>query len=221
MPVALPTLEDQAQLTSRVLAVLRDAIAEGRLAPGERIKQELIARDLGVSRTPVREALHLLESEGLIQLIPRRGAIVQALTRADVVDLCELRLVLEPHAAANAAERATPRERRDVTKLAVETAKSGGDAFATNRAFHAALCAPCGNRMLMKSLDGIWSHYSALRLFNEQTRTAHAFIVIGREHAEIGDAFASGEAARVRTLVHDHIRAAGDDVLARLTEETL
>ena len=87
-------------------AALREAITSGRLPPDARIKQEQIAAELGVSRTPVREALHLLEREGLVRLVPRRGAIVQGFTAADVRELYELRELLEPAAAALATARA-------------------------------------------------------------------------------------------------------------------
>src|SRR6185295_11391540 len=117
-PVPLPALDDQQQLTDRVHAALREAITSGRLAPDARIKQEQIAAELGVSRTPVREALHLLEREGLVRLVPRRGAIVQGFTAADVRELYELRELLEPAAAALATVRATPEERRAVQRLA-------------------------------------------------------------------------------------------------------
>ena len=212
----LPPLDDQAQLTGRVHAVLRDAIVSGRLVPGARIKQELVARDLGVSRTPVREALHLLESDGLVQLIPRRGAVVQALTHDDARDLCEMRLWLEPEAAALGAERATPRERREIERLAERTRARSADAFSLNRDFHHGLCAASQNRILLRTLDGIWSQHAALRLFIWQTEPADAFARMGREHDAIAAAFSKGDATRVRELVHEHIRAAGDEVLARI-----
>ena len=193
----------------------------GRLAPGARIKQELVARDLGVSRTPVREALHLLESDGLVQLIPRRGAVVQPLTHDDARDLCEMRLWLEPDAAAIGAERATLQERRDVRRLAERTAARGSEAFPVNRDFHRALCQASRNRILLRTLDGIWSQHAALRLFAWQTEQADAYARMSEEHAEIADAFADGDAPRVRRLVHDHIRAAGDEVLARIPNKEL
>jgi len=116
MPLA--ALDDQQQLTDRVCAALREAITSGRLAPEERIKQERIAAELGVSRTPVREALHLLEREGLVRLVPRRGAIVQGFTAADVRELYELREALESQSARLCAARATPPQRLELKRLA-------------------------------------------------------------------------------------------------------
>ena len=116
MPLA--ALDDQQQLTDRVLVALREAITSGRLPADARIKQEQIAAELGVSRTPVREALVLLEQEGLVRLVPRRGALVQGFTAADVRELYELRELLEPAAAALATARATEADRETVQRLA-------------------------------------------------------------------------------------------------------
>ena len=203
MPLA--ALDDQQQLTDRVCAALREAITSGRLAPEERIKQERIAAELGVSRTPVREALHLLEREGLVRLVPRRGAIVQGFTAADVRELYELRELLEPAAA----------ERRGVQRLARLTDRPSGG-FAPNRDFHHALCAPCGNGLIMRTLDSVWKHPAAEGLFAYQTLPPGAVGRLAAEHEAIALAFAEGDAARVRALVHDHVRAAGSDALKRL-----
>jgi DNA-binding GntR family transcriptional regulator len=213
MPLA--ALEDQQQLTDRVHAALREAITSGRLEPGARVKQEQIAAELGVSRTPVREALHLLEREGLIRLVPRRGAIVQGFTAADVRELYELRELLEPAAAELATVRATRDERQAVQRLAGLTDRRSGG-FAPNRDFHHALCAPCRNGLIMRTLDSVWTHRAAEGLFAYQTLPAGAIERLAVEHAAIAQAFSDADAARVRALVHDHVRAAGSDALERL-----
>jgi len=213
MPLA--ALDDQQQLTDRVHAALREAITSGRLAPDERIKQEQVAAELGVSRTPVREALHLLEREGLVRLVPRRGALVQGFTAADVRELYELRELLEPAAAELATRRASGEERQTVARLARLTDRRNGG-FAPNRDFHHALCAPCGNGLIMRTLDSVWTHRAAEGLFAYQTLPAGAVERLASEHREIARAFAEADAARVRALVHDHVRAAGSDALERL-----
>jgi DNA-binding GntR family transcriptional regulator len=213
--VPLAALDDQQQLTDRVHAALREAITSGRLPAHARIKQEQVAAELGVSRTPVREALHLLESEGLVRLIPRRGALVLGFTAADVRELYELRELLEPAAAELAATRASDDERTDVARLATLT-KRRDDAFGSNRDFHHALCAPCGNGLVMRTLDSVWTHRAAPGLFFYQAAPAGAVERMAAEHAEIALAFAAADAARVRALVHDHIRGAGEDALERL-----
>ncbi|HET6174599.1 MAG TPA: GntR family transcriptional regulator [Gaiellales bacterium] len=211
----LSALDDQQQLTDRVCAALREAITTGRLEPDARIKQEQIAAELGVSRTPVREALHLLEREGLVRLVPRRGAIVQGFTAADVRELYELRELLEPAAAGLATVRAGADERLEVQHLARLTARQS-DGFAPNRDFHHALCAPCGNGLIMRTLDSVWTHRAAEGLFTYQTLPSGAVEQLAAEHDAIAIAFAAADAARVRALVHDHVRAAGSDALERL-----
>jgi DNA-binding GntR family transcriptional regulator len=86
--------------------LLRNAILDGTLAPGQRLKEEELARSLGISRTPVREALVMLQAEGLIEAAPNRGAIVRSHNAEELDDLYQLRALLEGHAARRAAVHA-------------------------------------------------------------------------------------------------------------------
>jgi DNA-binding GntR family transcriptional regulator len=88
--------------------LIREAIIEGRLEPGRRLKEEELARELGISRTPIREALLVLQSEDLVVATPNRGATVKVHEAHDLHDLYELRALLEGHASRRAAERITP-----------------------------------------------------------------------------------------------------------------
>src|SRR5207247_11200915 len=83
--------------------LIREAIIEGRLAPGQRLKEEELARELGISRTPVREALLMLQAEGLVDAAPNRGAVVRSHDADDLEDLYQLRALLEGYAARRAA----------------------------------------------------------------------------------------------------------------------
>ena len=85
--------------------LIREAIVDGRIAPGQRLKEEELARELGISRTPVREALLMLQAEGLVEAAPNRGATVRAHDAQDLDDLYQLRALLEGHAARRAATR--------------------------------------------------------------------------------------------------------------------
>lgn len=87
--------------------LIREAIVNGRLVPGERLKEEELARELGISRTPVREALLVLQAEGLVDATPNRGAAVRAHDAVDLDDLYQLRALLEGYAARRAASRIT------------------------------------------------------------------------------------------------------------------
>src|SRR4051794_41593164 len=79
--------------------LIREAIVDGRLEPGRRLKEEELARELGISRTPVREALLMLQAEGIVDAIPNRGAVVRVHTPEDLDDLYQLRALLEGYAA--------------------------------------------------------------------------------------------------------------------------
>ncbi len=90
--------------------LIRQAILDGRLEPGSRLKEEELARELGISRTPVREALLMLQAEGLIETTPNRGAVVRTHDADDLIDLYQLRALLEGYAARQAATRVSGHE---------------------------------------------------------------------------------------------------------------
>src|SRR2546421_6975169 len=87
--------------------LIREAILDGRLPPGQRLKEEELARELGISRTPVREALLVLQTEGLVDAAPNRGAAVRSHDVDDLEDLYQLRALLEGYAARRAAANIT------------------------------------------------------------------------------------------------------------------
>src|SRR5437868_9162498 len=100
-------LHERAQLVRNASAaateLIREAIVDGRLPPGQRLKEEELARELGISRTPVREALLILQAEGLVDAAPNRGAVVRSHDADDLEDLYQLRALLEGYAARRAA----------------------------------------------------------------------------------------------------------------------
>lgn len=104
-------LEDRQPLVRNASAIatelIRQAIIDGRLSPGQRLKEEELARELGISRTPVREALLILQAEGLVEATPNRGATVRAHDAESLDDLYQLRALLEGYAARRAAARIT------------------------------------------------------------------------------------------------------------------
>lgn len=97
-----------------VFEYLRESILNGTLRPGERLMEISLAEQMGVSRTPVREAIRKLEKEKFVEMIPRKGAYVADLTAKDILDVLEMRIILEGFAAALAAERMTEDELADL-----------------------------------------------------------------------------------------------------------
>ena len=100
-------LDEYKPLRDVVFENLRGAIVEGRLKPGQRLMEVQLAEQLGVSRTPVREAIRKLELEGLVVMLPRKGAYVANMSLKDLIDVLEIRASLEGLAASLAAERIT------------------------------------------------------------------------------------------------------------------
>ena len=96
---------------------IKDGILTGRLRPGERLLENQLADELGVSRTPIREALRMLEIENLVDLIPRKGAQVKKMSEKDIKDILEIRKVLDELAAGLAAENITKQEIAELKKL--------------------------------------------------------------------------------------------------------
>jgi DNA-binding GntR family transcriptional regulator len=140
--------------TARVLEIIRNAILSGELAPGSALVEQELAAQLGVSKTPVREALKTLEGTGLVVMVPYRGAAVRELTRADAVAIYDLRLLLEPEAVRRSVAAGA-----DLSGAAecLRRARTAGTAERSmaNREFHRLLYAGCGNALLVATLDGL------------------------------------------------------------------
>lgn len=104
-------------LSASIARQIETQILDGDLEPGDKLRQQQIGETLGVSRTPVREALLLLQARGLLTMTPNRGAVVRKMTRRDVAETYQVRAELEALAAALAAERVNPRDLRELTDL--------------------------------------------------------------------------------------------------------
>lgn len=154
-------VETYRTLQELVYCSLREAILEGRLAPGQKLVADALARDLGVSRMPVREALARLQHDGFVKAVPHREAVVASFSARDVEEIYDIRLVLEAHAARLCAVRATPEHLTRLRELiaAAEEAVRRGD-FETakqhDNEFHHTLFAACGSRKLAQLLADLW-----------------------------------------------------------------
>jgi DNA-binding GntR family transcriptional regulator len=145
---------------------LRDAISDGRIAGGERVREEEVARNLGVSRTPVREALQRLQQRGLLVLGSGRGLVVAHLSQQQVVELYAMREILEGSAARFAAKHATAAEIAILYQLQEQLRAAEGDAMlhvSLNRRFHQAIYEAAHNRYLMQTLDSLHDSFALLR----------------------------------------------------------
>lgn len=139
---------------------LREDIRAGILQPGSRLTETEIAERLAISRTPVREAIRRLESEGLVDHQPRTGAIVRRLDYPEIMELYEMRTVLEATAARLAARAASPMELEELNAINEEMAQAMGNAdrlVELNRLFHERLLDAARNRFLLRSMASVES----------------------------------------------------------------
>ena len=204
-----PPLRDQ------VAAELRSRIADGRVAPGERLYEKAIAEELGVSRIPVREAIRMLQSEGLVSVQPRRGVLVRRLNRQAVQDLFDIREALEVLAARLAAERADQAALRQLGELAEvgRRALDDGDdqaIAASNTAFHDSIYRLAGNALIPEVLDPLMGRLHWL--FRQNIEPERVFL----EHQELYRAVAAHDPDRAADVALRHIRSSRRMVLEML-----
>lgn len=136
---------------------LLDDIRDGLLLPGTRLRETDLADRLGISRTPVREAIRQLEADGLVIHLPRQGATIRSLDYAEVIELYEMRAVLEGTAARLAARVASAVELAELSALnaALSADPAGPEAQQINRQFHRTLLDAARNRFLVKSMSAL------------------------------------------------------------------
>jgi DNA-binding GntR family transcriptional regulator len=213
---ALQALSDRGSLVDQVRDSIHAAITSGRLDPGDRLREIPLSKHFGVSTTPVREALRRLESEGLVQVQPRRGAVVMALEDGVVADLYDLRLVLEVEAVRLAVAR-PDLELGPVYVLLGELERlvaEGEAAFSeVDVRLHRAINDLGGNRELAAEAERVHRRIQAARVRASvpgRLRTAQD------QHAEIVEALRKRDSALAQEAVRRHIISAKENVLGFL-----
>jgi DNA-binding GntR family transcriptional regulator len=202
---------DAASIAQRCHAVLRERILAGDLAPGARLHQESLADELGISRTPLREALGRLAADGLVELLPNRGARVADVRPADMEAAYQARLVLEPAAAGLAGRRGGPaavapmRAAIEVHRAAIHDLPA---AFHANRAFHLALVEAAGNPYLVRFAETLWTGRLGMRIYETQDEPPEFIARDADDHEAITDAIAAREPHLAEELTRRHIATA-------------
>ena len=217
MPVNEPRQVRRYATTPDLIAdALRADILRGALAPGQALRQEELAGRFGVSRLPVRDALLRLEGEGLVDVLPNRGAFVTALSAAEVREIYHLRALLEGDAIEQAVPRLTAADWRRIDAAhAAATHTAGGAEWADgDRDFHLALYAPSGRPRQLALIE-------TLRRTVDRYATAHAALPSRTaewlaDHDAIVAACRAGDAAGARERLTDHLRRAEALVLSAM-----
>ena len=210
-----------AQATSKLVggayARLKEDIRTNRLAPGFQATEPEIALRLGMSRTPVREALIRLEGEGLVEMIPRRGVRVRPVLASDMREIYEMLTALEPEAAARLTARGLTGD--ELRRLGAQTdrmqaALGSGDLDAwaeADDAFHCALLEMHGNARMLQTVTALFDQAHRARIVTLRLRAPP--VRSTEEHRGILMAMAQGDAARVRTLFRAHRERAARELL--------
>ncbi|MEU8223045.1 GntR family transcriptional regulator [Kribbella sp. NPDC048915] len=206
---------DHVALREQVLAELRRRIVDGEYQEGERLTETRLAEDFGVSRNPVREALRVVEAEGFVEILPRRGAVVATLDETAVRDLFSVRQQLETLAAGLAAERATPEgiaRLRDLIEQANTAARAEDfDQLAElNSDFHRAVIELSGNRWLHSISAAMYHHVHWVFRAGAAGRAPHS----SEEHVRLLEAIEAGDAAAATTAARLHVEAAAAAALS-------
>lgn len=206
---------------------LRALILTGEYGPEERLIEEQLAERLGVSRTPVRQALTLLEAEGLVELAPNRGATVRSFTVADVWDIYDLRAVLEGHAARRAAGRIQGDEVGRLRELAAQMEGLAGRfedheqeiraLVALNQEFHGAVVEASRNKRLFRLINRTVEIPLMFKAFFWYT--PHERVISNHYHRQILHALEDGDADRAEIVMREHVYEGRDFVIAALEED--
>ena len=206
-------------LPATVAARLRERIIQGDFPPGARLNERALCDQLGVSRTPLREALRALAAEGLVRIEPKRGAQVVALSAADVREAFEVIGGLEEMSCRLACARATDQEIAEIRALTYEMMASHArhdlpTYFRTNREIHERISLAAHNSLLKQLYDAQNARIQNLRFVSNENRQKWDLAM--REHIEMAEALEARDADRLAGIMRQHLQRKCDAALKTL-----
>lgn len=189
---------------------LRDGILSGEFEPGTVLQQAMLAKTIGISTTPLREAMRRLMSEGLVELDAHRDARVSSLTAEEARDLLEVRISLDPLAASLAAQRRTKDDIRRMRETLgqIEPLRSNPSVYdlRSHRAFHTAIYEASHNDLLISTLNGLWDKADRYRRLGlEVERSQAERDQKDHEHKALFDAVVAGDSEAAAAVMLQHI----------------
>lgn len=214
---------ERQSLADQARDLLRQAIFEGRIRPDEHLNIERLAADLGISRTPVREALKALEADGVIRILPKRGVVVERLSRDQIYDRYSVRALLEGRAAELACQ-AQPLGLVDALFAnceALAAVSESGDLqdlchvkrlITLNREFHQAIIDASRSPTIVRFLSNLLMPV-AVQVYHWRTAGAERRVTSDRFHRLVAEAFAARKPKEARRLMEQHVLEARDLLL--------
>jgi len=202
---------DNRMLPDQVATILVRGVLFGRLQPGQRINEAELARTLGISRNPIREAIRRLEERGLLVAVPRKGTFVRTLRKEDIDDLFSFRKLIERYAMEQAIRHITP---ADVDRLSnhvqtmVDAAKSGDERTLVelDLAFHQEFCKLSRSPLTLRTFNNMQAEVQLLITMSE--RKFESLIAAASDHWLIIEAIRTGEPDKAINAISDHIDVA-------------
>lgn len=200
---------DYKPLRDVIFDTIREAIIAGELKPGERLMEVQLAEKMGVSRTPVREAIRKLELEGLVDMVPRKGAHVAELSIKDIMDVLEVRSSLDGLASSLSAERITEEEIKELKHIYgqfvnyVEKENLQGS-IKKDVEFHDVIYRSSRNEKLIQIANNLREQVHRFRIIYLKGYSSPKEII--KEHQDIIDAISSRDTLTAQKLAEDHIR---------------
>ena len=201
-------------LRDEVYGKLRDGLIAGQFIPGDVLVEGVLAESFGVSRSPVREALHRLADEGLLKIMPRSGYLVTAVSPSDIAENVHLRMLLEGEAARLSASRLSPEAIERLKEIQRLEEEAQGDTVELNRELHMLVAENSGSKMLTKLIANLLDQ-------DERMLRLHPLILnprATRAHWEIIEALEASDPAGAEAAMREHIREMASRITPRLNE---
>ena len=217
-------IERQKTLREQIVDSVKESISTGKLMPGEKLCETKLAEDLGISRTPLREAIQTLEAEGFLKVMPRKGAVVSDFSKKDIRDIYEIKATLEGLAARLATDHISDEDIKHLKEIneklksmTLHNKSSVNHFFKVHEKFHDIFLKACNNGRLYQLNCQLMEPFKRFRLAS--------LAIPGRfkgaisTHEEIIEAFKSRDAAKVESLVIKNVRDGGAALLEKLNME--
>ncbi len=223
LATGMGTQQASASLVQKVAQQLRTLLVEGRIAPGAKLNERELAQACAVSRTPLREAIRMLAAEGLVVLLPNRGAAAVDLSESDIAHTFELIAGLEGLSGELAAQRITDEALNEIKAMNLEmhaafVRQDLSTYYRINAAIHQAINAAAGNPVLIDTYTQVNARLQALRFRSNQD--ADKWQKALQEHDAMVQALEARDAAGLRALLVAHLHSKRDVALEQLRAQT-
>lgn len=199
-----------------VFEYLRNSILNGELEPGERLMELQLAQQLGVSRTPIREAIRKLELEGFVEMIPRKGAYVADMSIKDILDVLEVRMFLEGLATYLAAERMTDEEINSLKEILKKFEEEIGDMekqqmIELDNKFHDMIIKGSRNNKLLQIVQGLQEQFQRFRVIYFNEYSEHEDLI--KYHRAIVKAIADRDSKSAQEYAQTHVELIEESII--------